>query len=61
MSLGKHAIALKMLANGEDPDDCVPAGSPLTVAVDKHDLVMVKALLEHGADPEWEAKFTDLD
>jgi hypothetical protein len=56
---GKHAIAMKMLANGEDPDDCVPAGSPLTAAVDKHDLVIVKALLAHGADPEWEAKHTE--
>jgi hypothetical protein len=56
---GNHKIALKMLANGEDPDDCVPAGSPLTAAVDKRDLVMVKALLAHGADPEWQAKFTD--
>jgi hypothetical protein len=56
---GRHAVALKMLANGEDPDDGVPAGSPLTAAVDKRDVAMVKALLEHGADPEYEAKFTD--
>jgi len=44
---------------GEDPDDTVPAGSPLTAAVDKRDRLMVKALLEHGADPDWKAKFTD--
>jgi hypothetical protein len=56
---GNHAVAMKMLRNGEDPDDCVPAGSPLTAAVDKHDVVMVKALLDHGANPEWKAKFTE--
>ncbi|MEA2163819.1 MAG: uncharacterized protein QOK37_1946 [Thermoanaerobaculia bacterium] len=56
---GNHTVALKMLANGEDPDDGVPAGSPLTAAVDKRDLVMVKALLTHGADPEWESKYSD--
>jgi len=59
VSYGNDAIALKMLEQGDDPDDLAPAGTPLTAAVDRHDLKMVQALLEHGANPDREGKFSE--
>lgn len=50
---GLGAVVHAMLEMGEPPDEwSVPAGSPLTVAVENRDLAMVKDLLAHGADPE---------
>ena len=55
---GKHDFIRKALAKGADPNDDVPAGSTLTLAVDRRDVPMVRELLAHCADPNLETKFS---
>ena len=48
-------VVHKMLAMGEKPDDdAAPAGSALTIAVDNRNVAMVRDLIAHGADPDFE-------
>lgn len=51
---GNHAVVRKILATGVHPDrDFVPAGSALMAAVQRGDVVLVRELLAHGADPRF--------
>src|SRR5262249_49074672 len=56
---GMDDVAKKLVDAGAGVDDTVPAGSPLTAAVDRHDIEMVRFLLEHGADPDASARRSD--
>jgi hypothetical protein len=58
---GKHLRALQRLLDlGVHPDSgTVPAGSPLSVAVDQGNLAAVKLLLAHGADPDLSTNYSE--
>lgn len=54
---GQRLVVHKLLTLGVPPDEeTAPVGSPLTIAVKNRDLAMIKDLLEHGADPNYENK-----
>ena len=54
----RHALARKLVEKGADVNDTVPAGAPLTAAVDNGDVEMVTFLLARGADPDVETKYS---
>jgi len=49
-----NRLTKKLVEKGAEIDDEVPAGTPLTAAVDNGDVEMVQYLLARGADPEAE-------
>jgi hypothetical protein len=56
---GKHAVARKALEKGADVDEEFPAGTPLTAAVDRRDVTMVRELLARCADPDSETNHSE--